>query len=117
LPLPVDVGEEVDYLRHGRPRSACRSLFLRACAPDGPMSGGSVAMVPRSASHRAGLPEAVGAHRLRHTAASEMLRGGASLAEVAEVLRHRSESTTAIYAKIDRASLDLLVRPWPGTGR
>jgi integrase/recombinase XerD len=45
------------------------------------------------------------------------LRGGASLAEVAEVLRHRSESTTAIYAKIDRASLDLLVRPWPGAGR
>jgi integrase/recombinase XerD len=118
LPLPVDVGEAVvDYLRHGRPRSACRSLFLRACAPDGPMSGRSVAMVPRSASRRAGLPAAVGAHRLRHTAASEMLRGGASLAEVAEVLRHRSESTTAIYAKIDRASLDLLVRPWPGAGR
>jgi integrase/recombinase XerD len=117
LPLPQDVGEAVaDYLRHGRPRSTCRSLFMRACAPEGSMSAGSVVMVPRSASGRAGLP-VVGAHRLRHTAASEMLRSGASLAEIAEVLRHQSESTTAIYAKIDRAALGLLVRPWPGAGR
>ena len=117
LPLPADVGEAMaDYLRHGRPRSTCRALFVRACAPDGAMSPGSVAMVPRSASRRAGLP-VVGAHRLRHTAASEMLRGGASLSEVAEVLRHRSESTTAIYAKVDRVALGLLVRPWPGVGR
>jgi site-specific recombinase XerD len=57
------------------------------------------------------------AHRLRHTAATGMLRAGASLSEVAEVLRHRSESTTAIYAKVDRACLDLLVRPWPETQR
>jgi integrase len=117
LPLPQDVGEAVaDYLRHGRPRSTCRSLFMRACGPEGSMSAGSVVMVPRSASGRAGLP-VVGAHRLRHTAASEMLRSGASLAEIAEVLRHQSESTTAIYAKIDRAALGLLVRPWPGAGR
>jgi len=106
----------VDYLRHGRPRSICRALFLRACAPDGPMSAGSVVMVPRSASRRAGLP-VVGAHRLRHTAASQMLRHGASLPEIAQVLRHRSESTTALYAKLDRAALDLAVRPWPGAGR
>ena len=118
LPLPADVGEAVvDYLRHGRPRSTCRALFLRACAPNGAMSAGSVVMVPRSASRRAGLPVIVGAHRLRHTAATQMLRHGASLSEIAEVLRHRSESTTALYAKLDRASLDLAVRPWPGAGR
>lgn len=118
LPLPHDVGEAVvDYLRHGRPQSTCRALFLRAVGPGGAMTGRSVVMVPRSASCRAGLPVIVGAHRLRHTAASEMLRRGGSLAEIAQVLRHRSESTTAIYAKLDRAALDLLVRPWPGAGR
>jgi integrase len=117
LPLPADVGEAVvDYLRHSRGRSTCRALFLRACAPDGGMSAGSVTMVPRSASRRAGVP-VVGAHRLRHTAASQMLRRGASLPEIAQVLRHRSESTTALYAKLDRAGLDLAVRPWPGAGR
>lgn len=118
LPLPADVGEAVaDYLCHGRRRSACRALFLRTCAPEGGMSAGSVVMVPRSAFNRADLPVVVGAHQLRHTAATGMLRAGASLSEVAEVLRHRSESTTAIYAKVDRAALDLLVRPWPETQR
>ncbi|MGH3623264.1 MAG: tyrosine-type recombinase/integrase, partial [Sciscionella sp.] len=107
----------VDYLRHGRARSTCRALFPRACAPDGAMSARSVVMVPRSASWRAGLPVIVGAHRLRHTAATLMLRHGAPLSEIAEVLRHRSESTTALYAKLDRAALDLAVRPWPGARR
>jgi site-specific recombinase XerD len=118
LPLPADVGEAVvDYLRHGRPPSPCRAVFVRAAGPAGPMTGRSVVMVPRSASRRAGLPVIVGAHRLRHTAASDMLRHGGSLAEIAQVLRHHSESTTAIYAKLDRAALGLLVRPWPGAGR
>jgi site-specific recombinase XerD len=118
LPLPADVGEAVaDYLRHGRRPSSCRAVFLRAVGPDAAMSGHSVVMVPRSASRRAGLPVIVGAHRLRHTAASEMLRRGGSLAEIAQVLRHHSESTTAIYAKLDRAALGLLVRPWPGAGQ
>ena len=118
LPLPADVGEAVvDYLRHGRPPSSCRAVFLRAVGPDAAMTGHSVVMVPRSASRRAGLPVIVGAHRLRHTAASDMLRHGGSLAEIAQVLRHHSESTTAIYAKLDRAALGLLVRPWPGAGQ
>lgn len=118
LPLPADVGAAVvDYLRHGRAPSSCRAVFLRAVGPDGAMTGRSVVMVPRSASRRAGLPVIVGAHRLRHTTASEMLRHGGSLAEIAQVLRHHSESTTAIYAKLDRASLGLLVRPWPGARR
>ena len=80
------------------------------------MTGRCVAAVSRSASRRAGLPVA-GAHRLRHTAATEMLRHGASLPQVAEVLRHHSEDTTAIYAKVDRAALSLVARPWPGAQR
>ena len=117
LPLPPEAGEAVAfYLRHGRPVSACRAVFLRACGPAGPMSGHCVVMVSRSASRRAGLP-VVGAHRLRHTAATEMLRHGATLPQVAEVLRHHSEDTTAIYAKVDRAALGLVVRPWPGAQR
>lgn len=117
LPLPRDVGEAlVDYLRNGRPRSSSRALFVRVCAPDGAMSAGSVAMVPRSASRRAGVP-IVGAHRLRHTAAIEILAGGGSLAEVAQILRHHCEATTALYAKVDRAALELVVRPWPGEQR
>ena len=117
LPLPPDAGQALAaYLRHGRPASGCRAVFLRACGPGGPMTGHCVAMVPRSASRRAGLP-VVGGHRLRHYAATEMLRHGASLPQIAEVLRHHSEDTTAIYAKVDRASLGLVVRPWPGAQR
>ena len=67
----------------------------------------------RLACARAGVAPA-GAHRLRHTAATELLRAGASLAEVAQVLRHRSLATSAIYAKVDRAALRDLARPWPG---
>jgi integrase len=117
LPLPSEAGEAVaDYLRHGRPASRCRAVFLRSCGPDGAMTGHCVTMVPRSASRRAGLP-VVGAHQLRHTVATQMLRQGASLPQVAEVLRHRSEDTTAIYAKVDQAALGLVVRPWPGVQR
>jgi site-specific recombinase XerD len=117
LPLPHDVGAAlVDYLRHGRRRSACRALFLRACAPDGAMTARSVGARPRTASMRAGL-SMVGAHRLRHTAATGMLQAGASLPEIAQALRHHTEATTAIYARVDRKALAAVVRPWPGTGR
>ncbi|HVC14708.1 MAG TPA: tyrosine-type recombinase/integrase [Acidimicrobiales bacterium] len=117
LPLPDDVGETlVAYLTSARPSSSCRAVFLRACAPVGPMSAKAVVMVPRNASRRAGVP-VVGAHRLRHSAATEMLRGGATLAEVAQVLRHASTDTTAIYAKVDRGALVHVVRPWPGCDR
>jgi site-specific recombinase XerD len=73
-------------------------------------------MVPRSASRRAGIAT-VGAHQLRHRAATSMMRQGATLSDVAQVLRHRSESTTRIYVRVDRAALDLVVRPWPGVER
>jgi integrase/recombinase XerD len=68
--------------------------------------------VVHRACKRAGLPE-VGAHRLRHTAATETLRAGSSLREVGQVLRHRSSETTSIYAKVDRRALAALVQPWP----
>jgi integrase/recombinase XerD len=114
LPLPVDVGEAiVAYLRRGRPRSACGRVFLRARAPQGGLSVAGVKGIVVQAGRRAGLP-GVSAHRLRHTAATELLRAGASLAEVGQVLRHRSAATTAIYAKVDRDALRELAAPWPG---
>lgn len=114
LPLPVDVGEAlVDYLRHGRPRHECSRLFMRAKAPYTGLSSARVTGVVHDGCDRAGL-QRVGAHRLRHTAATEMLRGGARLSEVEQVLRHRSLATTAIYAKVDRVALRPLAQPWPG---
>jgi integrase/recombinase XerD len=115
LPLPTDVGEAiVAYLRR-RPRCECRALFLRVTAPREGLNRCTVAWVVRAACDRAGLPR-VGAHRLRHTAACGMLRAGASLPEIGQVLRHREQKTTAIYAKVDRQALRPLARPWPSPG-
>jgi integrase/recombinase XerD len=115
LPLAVDVGEAiVSYLRC-RPRIDSRALFLRVLAPAGAISSGAVSGVVRSACKRAELPS-VGSHALRHTAATEMLKRGASLPEIGEVLRHREQKTTAIYAKVDRRALRPLARPWPEGG-
>jgi integrase/recombinase XerD len=117
LPLPSDVGEAlVDYLRDGRQRGFGRALFLNACAPLAGVSRGVVSDVVVRACERAGIPP-VGAHRLRHTVASELLSRGAGLAEVAQVLRHRDLRTTAVYAKVDRAALSRLALPWPGSER
>jgi integrase/recombinase XerD len=115
LPLPVDVGGAlVDYLRHGRPRRDDPHLLLQTRAPFGPLSGGTVAAVVRYACNRAGIA-AVGAHRLRHTVATEVLRAGAPLEEVASLLRHRRHATTVLYAKVDWPRLRELARPWPGS--
>ncbi len=112
LPLPVDVGEAVvSYLRR-RPRCESRALFLRMTAPLQGLAPHTIGWIVREACTRAELPR-VGAHRLRHTAATEMLRHGASLAEIGQVLRHREQKTTAIYAKVDRRALRALARPWP----
>lgn len=114
LPLPADVGQAlVSYLRR-RPRCRSRAVFVRATAPRRELNRSTIGWVVRAACDRAGLPR-VGAHRLRHTAATEMLRHGASLAEIGEVLRHREQKTTAIYAKVDRTALRPLARPWPTT--
>jgi site-specific recombinase XerD len=113
LPLPADVGQALaDYLSSGRRASSSRSVFLQAAGPPVGMSRNAVAFVSRTASERAGIP-AVGGHRLRHTAATELLRHGASLREVGEVLRQSDQMTTSVYAKIDERSLRLAVRPWP----
>jgi integrase/recombinase XerD len=117
LPLPEDVGQAlVAYLRHGRAVCTSRAVFLQVRPPVGALSRNGVVMVPRTAARRAGIA-VVGAHRLRHTAATEMLCAGASLGEVAQVLRHHSEQTTSIYAAVDLARLDQVVRPWPGAAR
>jgi integrase/recombinase XerD len=117
LPLPVDVGEAiVDYLRFARPPTTARAVFIQLVGPPVGMTRNAVTFVSRRASHRAGL-DVVGAHRLRHTAATQMLRQGASLQEVGQVLRHSDDTTTAIYAKVDQAAMAAVVRPWPGSQR
>ncbi len=115
LPLPVDVGEAVvGYLRDGRPSSAQdRAVFVRVRAPHRRLSPGGVTYVVEAAALRAGLGQ-IHAHRLRHTAASEMLGAGATLPEVGQVLRHRHARSTAIYAKVDRDALRQIARRWPG---
>lgn len=113
LPLPADVGEAIaGWLRRGRPRCAAREVFTRVRAPHQALSTPGVSAIVVAACKRAGVPP-VSAHRLRHTAACAMLQAGAGLAEIGQVLRHRSDLTTAIYAKVDRASLRALAKPWP----
>jgi integrase/recombinase XerD len=117
LPLPADVGEAIAaYLRRGRPSSQERAVFLRAHAPKRALTSGGVSEVVRAAGERAGLP-GVGAHRLRHTTGTKLLRAGATLAEVAQVLRHHDATTTALYARVDQDALRPLALPWPGSTR
>jgi integrase/recombinase XerD len=114
LPLPADVGEALaGWLTRGRPSCESVFVFTRVRAPLEGLSSGGISAVVQHACKRAGLP-VVGAHRLRHTAATEMLRAGGSLTEVGQVLRHRSRDVTSIYAKVDRLALAAVVAPWPG---
>ena len=115
MPLPADVGEAlVAYLRRGRPVTAERTVFVRAFAPFTPLGSSSVSCIVGRAARRAGLGTVHG-HRLRHTAASETLNAGATLDEVAQLLRHDGVASTVLYAKVDRSRLAALARPWPGT--
>lgn len=116
LPLPTDVGEAiVSYLRRGRPATALdRAVFVRAKAPHRGLSSAGISQIVAAAADRAGLG-IVHPHRLRHTAATAMLAGGGSLAEIGQVLRHRRVLTTAIYAKVDERALRALARAWPGS--
>lgn len=117
LPLPADVGQAVvDYLRHDRPRCSTRRLFVTRCAPiTGLRSHDAINKTVERSLAQAGIDSVrKGAHLFRHTLASEMLHRGASLAEIGEVLRHRSANTTRIYAKIDLPALQKLALPWPG---
>jgi site-specific recombinase XerD len=117
FPLPVDVGEAVAaYLQNGRPTCSSRSVFVTGRAPRLGLPGpGNISSIARRALARAGIDSHhKGAHRLRHSLATQMLRQGASLAEIGEVLRHRNPNTTAIYAKVDLTALRTLALPWPG---
>lgn len=118
MPLPKDVGAAiVDYLRHGRPISDSRRLFLRDHAPrDGFVTSGAVTCVAKLALRRAGIEGFArkGAHLFRHSLATTMLRAGASLREIGQILRHQNQDTTRIYAKVDLHALRGLAFPWPG---
>jgi integrase/recombinase XerD len=115
LPLPADVGEAIAaYLHHGRPANTQgRTVFARITAPHHGLTSGAVTQIVGHAAERCGF-ERIHAHRLRHTAATLMLRGGASLPEIGQLLRHRNAITTSIYAKVDRDALRSIARPWPG---
>jgi site-specific recombinase XerD len=113
LPLPADVGEAIaSYLRRGRAASDRREVFLHARAPFRPIAAGTVSSTVRRACRRAGVAE-VGAHRLRHTVACEMVAVGVPLTQIAQVLRHHSLQTTAAYARVDLDRLRLVSAPWP----
>jgi len=120
LPLAADVGAALAaYLRHDRPRSATRSVFLRHRAPVvGFGNSSTISSLVRRALKHAGVESAhTGAHVLRHSLATSLLRQGGSLDEIGELLRHQSPNTTAIYAKVDVTALHTLALPWPGGGR
>ena len=117
MPLPQEVGEAIaDYLRQGRPPGSDRHLFIRHRAPRiGFANSGAVSAVAVRALTRAGIHgPRQGAHLFRHSLATEMLRQGASLAEIGQLLRHQHPDTTRLYAKVDLAALRELAPPWPG---
>lgn len=117
LPLPAEAGEALAaYLARGRAAAGTRRLFLTCKAPRGPIRADLVGDVVERACLRAGLPR-VGPHRLRHALAAELLRRGAGLAAISQVLRHQDLATTALYAKVDLATLRQVALPWPGTAR
>jgi site-specific recombinase XerD len=117
LPLPVDVGEAIaGYLRRGRPCTAAREVFVRVVAPPVGLTRSGVTNIVMNAARRARLGT-LRAHRLRHTAACDMLRAGGSLAEIGQVLRHRSAGSTAAYARVDVERLRTIARPWPSGAR
>ena len=116
LPIPQDVGEAIlAYLEHERPRIPEEHLFLKAVAPQGAIASYLVSSVVRRAMDRAGIENAPshGAHVLRHSAATAMLREGATLHQIGSVLRHQSIETTYHYAKVDLDLLRMVVSPWP----
>ena len=116
LPLPVCVGQAIaDYLRHGRPATADRHVFVRHVAPkDIPLNGPLICKMATSAYRRCGFdPRWHGTHILRHTAATNMHQRGATLKEVADLLGHRSIETFAVYAKVNLPALVAVALPWP----
>jgi site-specific recombinase XerD len=117
LPLPSITGQAIaEYLHKARPAAESRAIFVRHRAPlDMPVDASVVRSVIRQAATRSGLADRLhGPHQLRHSAATRMLHGGVTLKEIADILRHRSLDTTAIYAKVDVPRLAAIAQPWPG---
>lgn len=117
LPLPTDVGQAiVDYLQKDRPACSTRRVFIRMKAPRrGFANSIAISSIVARTLKRAGIDSPhTGAHLFRHTLATEMLRQGAALADIALLLRHSSINTTTLYAKVDLAALRPLAQPWPG---
>jgi integrase/recombinase XerD len=117
IPLPASVGKAIAvYLRHGRPRSTSRRVFLRTRAPiDGFQGTCGVCSVVHHRLQRARVnPPTHGAHQFRHGLATQMLRHGASLAEIGALLGHVHPDTTRIYSKVDLKALHTLAQRWPG---
>jgi site-specific recombinase XerD len=120
LPLPADVGRALAcYLKRGRPRCSSRRVFIRTKAPRQGFSGSAAVdgIVDRALSRAQLDPGQRGAHLLRHSLATRMLRGGASLTQIGQILRHQMLQTTEIYAKVDLEALRKLAQPWPGGAR
>jgi integrase len=113
LPLMADVGATLAVWLQRRPARPSRRVFVTTKAPISDIRPGLVGETLRRVCRRCGV-EAIGAHRLRHGLATEMLRRGASLVEIGQVLRHRDLATTAVYAKVDIDNLRRLAQPWPG---
>jgi site-specific recombinase XerD len=116
LPLPGHVTAALaDYLRTDRPKTQSRAIFVHHRAPRGePLGASGVRSAMRQAYHRAGFsPRLTGTHVLRHTVATRLLSGGTSMKEIADLLRHRSLDTSAIYAKVDLPALAKVALPWP----
>jgi site-specific recombinase XerD len=108
-----------DYLRQARPHCSCRRVFIRKNAPwVGFANSVAICSLVDRALKRAGVKSAYrGSHLFRHSLATQMLKQGASLPEIGDLLRHRRPDTTAIYAKVDLTSLRSIALPWPGGGR
>lgn len=116
LPLPADVGEALTGYLSLRGKRSSRHVFLTVKAPTRPIRADLVGDVVQRACLRAGIGH-VGPHRLRHTFASELLRHGASIVDISQLLRHSDLATTSVYAKVDLGRLRLVARPWPGATR
>ena len=117
LPLPAAAGEAIAaWLAGGRPLCGSRAVFVTVRRPYRQLTPAAVRQVMGRACGHAGLQRR-GAHQLRHALATEMLRAGASLPEIGQVLRHRSQLATSVYAKADQDALRPLARPWPGACR
>ena len=117
FPLSHEIGEAItDYLCNGRPQSDSRRVFLRAKAPTrGFLGGSAIGGIVHTVVQRSGVTTPTrGTHQFRHGLATEMLRQGASLGEIGDMLGHRHPDTTRIYAKVDLEALRALALPWPG---